>query len=234
MKKWRVAIIVSTVVVLVGAGVAYAAYDYYAGNSVEVKSVIATSSPGAASPGASATPAAAVEAASVDGLWTIQAASEVYFSVTTSRETVNFSVKPVTGSWQLNSSDPAQNKGEGSVELANLSSGNSQRDNHIKGNDYLQVAQYPNATFTTTSFEQLPEEWKEGEAVPIRINGTLSLRGLSKDVAFDSKAQFIEGKLNLEGSTVVTFDDFGMKNPHTVLLNTQNDVTVQLRLILAK
>ncbi|MNB97668.1 hypothetical protein D3C75_449000 [compost metagenome] len=232
MNKWKLATIITVIVIVAGGGIGYYAYDYYAGNHVEVKDVIgASSSSGGTQAAAAATSAAPAD---VNGTWNIQSASEVYFSVTTSKETVNFSVKPVTGSWTLNTADAAQNKAEGSVDLSGLSSGNGQRDNHIKGSDYLQVDQHPKATFAVKSFENLPKEWKAGVTESFKMTGTLTVRGISKDVTFDAKAQLDGSQLKLEGQTVVTFEDYGMKNPHTVVLSAQNDVTVQLRLVLAK
>lgn len=228
-KQHKLAWILTAGLIIVGAGVGYAAYDYYAGNHVEVKGVISTATPGSQS--AAASPAAAAQ---LDGKWAIQSGSEVYFSVTTSKETVNFSVNSVAGSWTLNSSDASKNTAEGSVDLNVLNSGNSQRDNHIKSDEYLQVGQHPKGTFAVKTFEGLPTEWKEGEAHSFKMMGTLTVRGIAKEVAFDTKAQYTQGKINLEGSTIVTFDDFGMKNPHTVGLSTENNVTVQLRLVLAK
>lgn len=230
MKKPTVIATVIAAVVVIGAGAGYWAYDYYAGNSVEVKSVISTPSPGAAA----TSPSSSAQAAQLDGTWSIQSNSEVYFSVTTSKETVNFAVKPVTGSWQLNTASLAENKAEAAVTMSGISSGNSQRDNHIKGNEYLSVEQFPQSTFVLKSVDALPNEWKPGETINLKLTGTLTVRGTSKEVTFDSKAQYDQGQLKLEGSTTVTFADFGMKNPHTVLLDTQNDVLVSLRLILAK
>ncbi len=233
MNKWKLATIITAIVIVAGGGIGYYAYDYYAGNHVEVKDVISapTTSGGTQGAATAATPAAAAD---VNGTWNIQSASEVYFSVTTSKETVNFSVKPVTGSWTLNTADPTQNKAEGTVELSGLSSGNGQRDNHIKGSDYLQVEQHPKATFAVKSFENLPKEWKAGVTESFKMTGTLTVRGIAKDVTFDTKAQLDGTQLKLEGQTVVTFEDYGMKNPHTVVLSAQNDVAVQLRLVLSK
>ncbi|WP_438449018.1 YceI family protein [Gorillibacterium sp. sgz5001074] len=223
--KW---IALAAGIVLAASGGGYAAYDYYAGNHVEVKEVIAAQ---AVEGSAAGKP---VEAAAVNGTWSIQSGSEVYFSVTTSKETVNFVGKSVTGSWKLNISDTGANAAEGKVEMTSVGSGNSQRDNHIKGKDYLAVEQFPEAVFTAKSFGNLPREWKEGETISVPISGTLTIKGLTKEVTFDSKVQMSGGQLKLEGSTVVTFMDFGMKNPHTVVLNTENDVKVQLRLLLGK
>jgi hypothetical protein len=42
------------------------------------------------------------------------------------------------------------------------------------------------------------------------------------------------GQLLLSGTTKVTFADFGMTNPHTVVLETENELGVRLELILNK
>jgi polyisoprenoid-binding protein YceI len=224
MLKVKIAAI-AVVIGLAAAGGAYAAYDYYAGNHVEVKDVISTNVTEQSS-------GQTVEAGLLNGSWSIRPESEVYFSVTTSKETVNFVGGAVKGSWKLDVADAASNAAEGKVDMTAVGSGNNQRDNHIKGKDYLAVEQFPEAAFAAKSFGKLPVEWKEGEAVTFPITGTLTIKGISKEVTFESKAQISGGQLKLEGSTVVAFEDFGMKNPHTVVLNTENHVTVQLRLLL--
>lgn len=213
---------------LAAAGGAYAAYDYYAGNHVEVKEVISTAA------GSEAGTGQTVQASQLTGSWNIQTGSEVYFSVTTSKETVNFAGKTVKGIWKLNATDAAANTAEGRLDMGSVDSGNGQRDNHIKSKDYLDTAQFPEAVFTAKSFGKLPVEWKEGDVVTVPISGTLSVKGISKEVTFDSKVQLSGGQLKLEGSTTVTFGDFGMKNPHAVVVSTENNIAVQLRLVLAK
>ena len=211
----------------------YAAYDYYAGNHVEIERVIPAG--GQASSGqASSGGAAAVSAQSLNGTWKVAASSKAYFSVTTSKETVNFVSDQVAGQWDLNAADPAQSKGQGEVPIASISSGNGQRDGHIKGKDYLQADAFPKATFQVSSFEGLPKEWKEGAAVPFKMKGKLNVKGVDKEVTFESNALYEQGQLKLSGTTVVTFGDFGMKNPHTVVLEAENNVTVRLELVLSK
>jgi polyisoprenoid-binding protein YceI len=226
----------------------YAAYDYYAGNHVEIEGVIPAagqasagqqtseqpSGGGQLSGGQSASSAAAPIAGKLNGTWKVAAPSKVYFSVTTSKETVNFVGDQVRGEWLVDLSAPANMKGQGEADIASLSSGNGQRDGHIKGNDYLQAATYPKATFQVTSFEGVPAEWKEGQVVPLKLKGKLNVKGVDKDVTFDSNALYEQNQLKLSGSTVVTFGDYGMKNPHAVVLQTENNVTVRLELVLNK
>ncbi|WP_019535771.1 YceI family protein [Paenibacillus ginsengihumi] len=219
MNKKMVAFAAGVLVVLGGG---YAAYDYFVGNHVTIQEAIP-----AAAPAQSGTSVAASE---LDGVWSIRPDSKVYVSVTTSKETVNFEGSSVQGSWTVNTSDFSQMKVEAKLQIDSLQSGNAQRDNHVQGEKFLNAAQYPEAVFTLQDFANFPQEWKEGERVSFDMNGTLTVKGISKDVTFKSEAMYNQGVISMEGSAVVTFDDFGMQNPHTVLLDSQNDVTVQLRL----
>ena len=219
------------------------------GNNVEIESVLPTQ--GQASPSASPAAGDVAEAAStaqpqpsaaaagigaeqLNGEWTVAEGSKVYWSVTTSKETVNFVDDAVTGSWSVNVEDAASMKGIGEVDLNALDSGNGQRDGHVKGDDYLAVAAHPKATFTAASFTDLPEEWTEGTAVPLEMAGTLTVKGIEKDVVFQSQTAYSGGKLMLSGTTKVLFSDFGMTNPHNVVLDTENEFEVRLELILEK
>jgi len=219
---------ISLGVVVVLAGGAYGLYDYFAGNHVEIQDVIPANASVQNETGTAGT--AAVEPSAVNGEWTIQPDSKIYFSVTTSKETVNFEGATVSGNWMIDTNDQTKMSGNGVVDMNALQSGNSQRDGHIKGPQYLDASANPEATFTVKSFENFPKEWKEGAKASFTMKGTLTIKGISKDVAFAADALYTQGAFKMEGSTVVTFDDFGMKNPHTVILDTENDVTVQLRL----
>ncbi|WP_058300681.1 YceI family protein [Gorillibacterium timonense] len=234
-KLWLASGIIA-VAVLGGGG--YALMNNYVGNNVEIESVIPSSSPAAASPAASADATSEATGAAtgeqLNGKWAIADSSNVYFSVTTSKETVNFVDKAVSGDWALNVDDPSQTSATGTIDMTVIDSGNSQRDEHVKSADFFDAGQFPQATFTATAFEGLPGEWTEGTAYDFTMKGTLNVRGIDKDVTFASKAVYNKGQLLLSGTTTVTFDDFGMKNPHSVVLSTENDVAVRLELVLDK
>lgn len=225
MRQKKALIAACIAIVLVGGG--YGAYDYFAGNHIAVKEVI-QSDVSAADIGST------VAADKINGKWIIQPASELYFSVTTSKESVNFKFPSVEGNWNIDTSNTGNMKAEGKVNTLKLDSGNSMRDNDIQGDRFLNTATFPEATFTVNSFSQLPKEWKSRTVIPFKMTGIMTVKGVSKEVTFDSKAQYVQGTIKVEGSTVVTFNDFGMENPHTVLLDTQNNVIVQLRLDLEK
>lgn len=239
-------------ILIVISGALYFVYDGLTGNHVEIESVIAqspaeesstevsgnaeegTTEEAGSDAGNESSAADTGAAAVVDGAWTISPESKVYFSVTTSKETVNYEMDKITGSWTINSADPVLTKAEGIVDVTSMDSGNSQRDQHISGAGYLDTAQFPNATFNVTSFEGLPAEWKSGEIYEVSITGDLTVKGITKEVVFTGQTTYDQDSLKLEASTVVTFDDFGMKNPHTVVMDTENNLSVELRLVLNK
>lgn len=225
MKKRIGWIAAGIVVLLVGGG--YATYDYFTGNHVEVQEVIAEADTAAAS-------GEAVTADELNGEWTAVTGSEVYLSLKTSKEPVNMTMGEVAGSWKVDLENQDQLTAAGTVNLTGVDSGNPTRDGHIMGDKFLDTTSFPEATFTAQTFNELPADWSEGVPVSFQMTGTLTVKGISKEVVFDSKAVYDQGQLKLEGNTVVTFADFGMANPHQVVMETENNVNVQLQLILDK
>ncbi|MDO3413088.1 YceI family protein [Saccharibacillus sp. CPCC 101409] len=241
-RTWLIAALAAVIVIGIGT---YAWMKNYMGNNVEIESVLPTqaeantasggeSTAEAAETNGSDASGAAVAADDLNGTWNIADASKVYFSVTTSQETVNFVDDQVSGTWDVNVNEASQMKGSGAIEIDAVDSGNAKRDEHIKSDDYFQMGQYPQATFTAESFDGLPTEWKEGEVYDFKLDGTLTVKGIEKPVTFEAKASYQGGQLLLSGTTTVTFEDFGMENPHSVVLSTENDINVQLELTLDK
>ncbi|MGG0824509.1 YceI family protein [Paenibacillus turicensis] len=243
MNKRSWSIIIIALVIIIGVGT-YLFFRSFTGNNIEINSVIPDSTQNSeankTTGNTSSTPAATsnqggeVAADALNGQWKITDASKVYFSVTTSQETVNFENKKVSGNWDINVDSPSTMKGNGSIDMTANDSGNSQRDNHIQQADFFDVAKFPDATFTATSFENLPKAWTEGTAIPFKLTGKLKVKGIEKDVTFDAQAMYKNNQVMLSGKTKVTFSDFGMQNPHNVVLSTENDIGVQLELVLDK
>jgi polyisoprenoid-binding protein YceI len=215
--------IYALIALLIIAGAGYWLYDYYAGNHIQVKEVIQNSA-GSDQTGQKLT------AKELNKKWEISDGSKVYFNVKTSKEAVNFLLSKVTGNWQINLNQPEKMSAQAEAEINSLDSGNPSRDNDIKGSFSLNADSFPKAKFDLKSVEQWPAKWVEGQAVPFKMNGQLTVKGISKDVQFDSEAQYVKGQLKLKGKTVVTFQDFGMRNPHTLVLDTENNVNVILQL----
>jgi len=225
--------------IIVGFG-GRALLNNYLGNKVEIQQVIehenetANASANKAADQENTNDGQVLSGEELNGEWIVEEPSKIYFSVTTSKETVNFENEAVYGTWTIDLSKPTSMKAEGSMDLDAINSGNGQRDEHIKSPDYFDIAQFPEATFSATNFEGLPVEWEEGTNYNFTMSGIMNIRGIDKEVTFTGKFVYQNEQLKISAETIVTFADFGMENPHNLVVSTENDIKVQLQLVLKR
>ncbi|SEW07767.1 Polyisoprenoid-binding protein YceI [Chitinophaga sp. YR573] len=89
------------------------------------------------------------------------------------------------------------------ADVASITTKNADRDQHLQAEDFFHAAQYPKITFVSTSVKKVDNE-------TLKINGDLTMRGVTKPVALDveysgivkdpygqTKAGFeVKGKIN--------------------------------------
>ena len=75
----------------------------------------------------------------------------------------------------LDESDITKSSWTGTIKTASITTDNEKRDEHLKGVDFLDVQKYPEISFKSSKIE------KKGEGYV--ANGTLTMRGVSKDVS---------------------------------------------------
>lgn len=114
----------------------------------------------------------------------------------------------VSAALTINPDDLASVGGTLKVNVASLKTGNSLRDEHMRG--ALGAAQFPDAVFTLTGVQGLGS-LPEGQAVSSSVTGQLSLRGVSKTLNAPVK-------LTRQGNTVTVATQFKF-NPHDFGVN---------------
>ncbi|HEX3847190.1 MAG TPA: YceI family protein [Steroidobacteraceae bacterium] len=87
------------------------------------------------------------------------------------------------------------------IDLASVDSGDKDRDTTIRGADIFDVAHYPTAHYVTRSFAKT--------AAGFTAQGSLTLRGVTKDVPIEFKLTPGAGGARLEGSAKLKRLDFG-------------------------
>src|SRR5579863_6231109 len=97
----------------------------------------------------------------------------------------------VTGSAQINPADPAKSTVEVTIEAASLNTREPQRDEHLRSADFFDVANHPKISFQSKRVAPLGAE-------NFRLSGDLTIRGVTKEVAFD-----------VEGPTASVKDPWG-------------------------
>ncbi|AUU84932.1 YceI family protein [Leclercia adecarboxylata] len=87
--------------------------------------------------------------------------------------------KDFDGSFTFDESNPANDKVNVTLNTNSLDTNHAERDKHLRSADFLNVAKYPQATFTSTEVK------KDGDGLD--ITGNLTLNGVTKPVKLDAK-----------------------------------------------
>jgi len=84
------------------------------------------------------------------------------------------------GQFSYNEKNPAAASVSVNIDTASIDSNHAERDKHLRGKDFLDVTQFPKASFTSTSFE----EKANGKVI---IKGNFSLHGVTRAITIDAE-----------------------------------------------
>jgi polyisoprenoid-binding protein YceI len=94
--------------------------------------------------------------------------------------------------------------------IESINTGNEDRDNHLKSDDFFNAAEYPKMSFTSTSFRKTGD----GE---YKLTGDLTIRGNTKTIELDAEYggtvvdPFGNTKAGFEVSGKINRKEFGLK-----------------------
>lgn len=114
-----------------------------------------------------------------------------------------------SGTARLDSQDPSRSSAELSIEASSIDTRNTDRDAHLRSNDFLQMEQYPQITFRATDIAARGEDSFE-------VTGELTIKGTTKSVTlpltFEGQATdpFGNNRVGFEGSMTINRQDFGI------------------------
>ncbi len=119
------------------------------------------------------------------------------------------------------------------VDLAALVSDQSRRDAFVRNNT-LQTARFPTATFVPTALGGVTFPVPTDGEADIEITGELTVRGVTRTVAWTGVATFDADEVWLEATTTFTFADFELVKPRVAsVLSVADQITLEIRLRLA-
>lgn len=113
-----------------------------------------------------------------------------------------------SGSFVHDAANAGVNAVELTIQTGSIDSNHAERDTHLRSKDFLDVEEFPTATFRSTGVEL------DGKSM--RIHGELQLRGVTREVLIDAReigagpdpwGGFRRG---FEGSAMLTLRDFGI------------------------
>ncbi len=116
----------------------------------------------------------------------------------------------ITGTLALDGIDPAQSTVEATIPMETVSTGDAQRDTHLKSPDFFHADQHPEMQFKSTKIQVK----RPGE---LAVTGDLTIHGVTKTVTFDvegptppHKDPWGNTRVGLEATTKINRKDFGL------------------------
>ena len=229
--------------------VAFAGALAACGSSTSQPAAAPTAAPAAAAPAARATAAPAAQPA--DRATTAPAPSGAAggtrtFSIVPEQSEASYEVQEqflsrdlpnqaigktnaVTGEFQFSlDGKPSGKVTNITVDLSKLTSDESRRDNRIR-TQWLESNKFPNAVFTSTEAQGLPEAYTEGQDVNFKLTGDMTIRDVTKPVTFDVTGKLVGDTITGSATTQIMMKDFGIDPPSVAgMLTVKDGVTVKL------
>ena len=114
------------------------------------------------------------------------------------------------------------------VDLSKLTSDESRRDNRIR-QQWLESNKYPNAVFTSTDAQGLPETYTEGQHVNFKLTGDMTIHDVTKPVTLDVTGKLVGDTITGSATTQILMKDFGIDPPSIAgMLTVKDGVTIKL------
>ncbi len=153
----------------------------------------------------------ATTTAALTGTWTLDAThTRVGFTARHAMVTkVRGSFTELAGTANLDAENPSASSVDLTIEVASINTGNDQRDEHLRTNDFFDVAAYPQIRFVSTGVEAAGGE-------DYRLTGDLTIKGITKPVTVDFEFTGLatdpwgNQRAGFEGKATINRKDWGV------------------------
>jgi polyisoprenoid-binding protein YceI len=113
------------------------------------------------------------------------------------------------GTIQFNAEQPEQSSVNIKIDAASIDTATTDRDNHLRSQDFFHVEAHPHITFVSSSI-------KSAGGSDYDVRGTLTIRGVSKEVTLpvtflgEAKDPWGNGRIGFEAETTLNRKDYGL------------------------
>lgn len=122
---------------------------------------------------------------------------------------VRGSFKEFEGSGYFDPVEPQNSRLELTIKAQSIDTGHTDRDAHLRSNDFFDMENYPEIKFLGTSFQKVDD-------TTYRVTGDLTIKGVSKPVTIEFEYNgsavdpFGNHRIGFEGSVTVNRKDWGV------------------------
>ena len=189
-------------------------------------------------PATTATTAAADAATPVpvsfDGTWTATTGSQAGYRVkeVLFGQSVEAVGRTTNVDGALTISDTVVETAAISIDLASVTSDESRRDSQFQGR-IMNTSSFPTATFELAEPITLDAVPPEGTVISTSASGDLTIRGKTKRVSFELRAQLESGAIKVNGAIPFTLADFGIPDPSNRAASVQDHGEIEFLVVFA-
>ena len=158
------------------------------------------------------------------------------WSVDSSHSTAIFRIKHFGASWQygrfndiagtlmIDEADATKSTLELTIKTDSVDTNNQKRDDHLKGPDFFNAAQYPTMTFKSKKIAV-----KQGNVWA--VTGDLTMHGVTKNVTFPATVSMADGVVKAVTEFTINRHDFGISYPGKADDLIQDNVVMRVELV---
>jgi polyisoprenoid-binding protein YceI len=112
------------------------------------------------------------------------------------------------GSAHIDADDPSKSWAKATIQTASIDTGNKDRDEHLRTNDFFDAPRHPEITFTSTGVRPSRDGFE--------VAGDLTIKGTTKPVTIDfaytgaAKDPFGNERIGFEGTLTTNRKDWGL------------------------
>ena len=155
------------------------------------------------------------------GLKPLDEVGAVTFTIKNFGLNTNGSLKGLKGNINWDAANLSASTFAVSVDVNTISTGVEARDNHLRKEEYFNVAKYPNLSFTSTSIAST------GNGM-YNASGNLVIKGVSKNVVIPFTVKPTAKGVLFEGEFAIDRRDYGVGGGSMVL---SNEVNIKLKVL---
>jgi polyisoprenoid-binding protein YceI len=159
-----------------------------------------------------------------------QAKSRAMFESSAKLETINGVSSEVRGRVELDPADLTTARATVEIPVASIRTGIDVRDEHLRGEKWLDAAKHPEIRFELTRVEG-PTSLARGEEVSAKLHGTIAIHGVEKPIVANAKVKWMGSAVEAKARFQVKLSDHGIAIPEIVRFKVANEITVRVQLI---
>lgn len=152
---------------------------------------------------------------------------EVFINQNNRLNTAVGTTSQVSGEIMLDRNNPKNSQIKPiTIDISQFTSDSGRRDNAIRER-FLESTRFPEAVFTPTQIDGLPDVIEEGTDYNIKISGDLTVKETTQPASFDTTVRLEGDQLRGQATTTLLMSDFGV-GPISLggILKTEDEVQI--------